>query len=363
MPPWAQQGPPAGAPRPPPPMFMAGEDLPQIPRMNLPPQPMMDSAKEDGPVSVAYGLRPSLMRIGASRPSPATAQYMDRRESERMEQLSARPRARSDIAGWVLACEDPSDTTEANRRDKRWMNVHHNEQRLVYQCISGWILMIWQNEDEFRQGIHGAHRAPRPMAWWDLRKAYDIRVDTLLMTEVQHRLAVLTNSGSRMSGAIYFCVPDPEDVHVWHDALQSLIMEACWSNVNLRDTPAHQKKRWPAACGIAQALATGREVGDLALSILFHCFDLDFDCLLKTGELMVLVRELSAAVQFNSGRAEAGDRDLAVLAAASRMTLEELFERAQEMRRKCDTRGDGRVRKDEFVQLGRAAIKGAVPWW
>merc|ERR1719221_2089899 len=135
----------------------------------------MDGAPEDGPPSVAYGMKAEILSIGQMRPCPNTNQYIHREFSVKQEAQVRQPSNSCDICGWVVATVHTSDTEGSNKESH--LNLHLNEFRIVFQCISGWILMIWRTQDEFEDGIYGARRAPRPLAWWDLRKAWDVHVE------------------------------------------------------------------------------------------------------------------------------------------------------------------------------------------
>mmetsp|Transcript_13545 Transcript_13545/g.41790 ORF Transcript_13545/g.41790 Transcript_13545/m.41790 type:complete len:382 (+) Transcript_13545:36-1181(+) len=356
--PWQPQPPWTGAP-------MVPQRLPQgmppgaplIPEMSFPPQRLMDSAPEDGPVSVAYKAQPEVVKIEQLRPCPDTRQYLHRGYSRFQERALAQPSQANDICGWVLATIHTSDHAEANRLDEEIMHVRHNDFRLVFQCISGWALMNWASQDAFEEGIHGARRAPRPLAWWDLRKAWDVKVDVgdPFTDIIAHRITVSTSSGN-----LYFCVELAENVPIWYSAIRGLIKDNAVHQVKARDTVSHQRKRWPAACGLASALAAGGGIGDRALAIAFHAYDMDCDCALQVGELMVLVTELIAGLLHVEGRAEGHDRETAVYTVGARIHEEDMFERAARFRRRCDAAGDGRVRKDDFIRFGQGAMLEAI---
>jgi len=128
---------------------------PLIPARNFPPQRQMDSAPEDGPVSVAAHSRAEVIRIFQQRPCPNTKQYAQFQPAG-LRQLQERqlgsPGHANDICGWVLAAEHGDGTD-----DSEYMDLQLDEFRRVYQCISGWILMMWRSEDDFKEGIfvHG----------------------------------------------------------------------------------------------------------------------------------------------------------------------------------------------------------------
>jgi len=349
------QGPPMGQQRSP---ARIPPDAPPVPfSANFPAQRQMDAAPEDGPVSVACCNRPEVIRTGQLYPCPDTAQYLRRDLSRFQERELAQPSHSSDICGWVMAAASFDDHPAANSLDEDVMNIRHNAFRLVFQCLSGWALMHWRSQEDFEAGIYGARRAPRPIAWWDLRKAWDVQVEVgdPETDVVAHRIVINTHQGN-----LYFLVELPDTVPTWYYGIRSIIKDNASSQVKTRDSPLHQRKRWPAACGVAQALMSGQGVGERALAITFHVFDIDYDCHLQVGELMLLIRELAAGVLFAEGRAEGQDRETAIFSASARMGEDELFERAMRFRKVCDTVGDGKVRKDGFVRCGVAAMLEAV---
>lgn len=316
--------------------------------LNLP-QPLLDTAKDDGPVSVAYGLKPQLLEIRPERPCPATKQYLHRGAARPQvhQTVNLHPRANADVCGLVVATDDPN-------------NLHGNsgkDTKLVFQCISGWILMHWSSQQDFEDGIYGARKAPRPLAWWDLRKVFDICVEVgdPDFDVAAHRITLMMHGGN-----IYFCVELPEDVPAWYNALRAVLQDSSWKHIQQIDNSANQRKRWPAAVGIAEALQEGRPIGTRALAILFHCYDVEMDCILKLGEIMLLIQEIKAGILHVSGSADAVDRTTAVDSASYRIPQDELFEKALLFRRQCDQDGDGKVRKDEFMQLGHDALLEAL---
>eukprot|EP00933_Yihiella_yeosuensis_P049549 TRINITY_DN4657_c0_g1_i1.p1 TRINITY_DN4657_c0_g1~~TRINITY_DN4657_c0_g1_i1.p1 ORF type:complete len:418 (+),score=68.04 TRINITY_DN4657_c0_g1_i1:44-1297(+) len=324
------------------------------------PQPMMDSAKEDGPVSVAFGLQPKVINIRPRYPCPNTNQYFNRflpSQSDREKAQELHPGVRSDVCGYAMAIDDPNNLQNANVSEFERMHISHNELRLVFQSISGWILMHWKTQNDFQEGIYGARRAPRPVAWWDLRRAFDIAVEA---GDQDYDLAATRITIMMQTGNVYFCLENPEDVPVWYNAIRGVIQDAAWARCSTIDTTIMQRKRWPAAVGTAEAVAQGCPVGPRALAILFYCYDLDLDGSLKLGELMVLVQELKAALIHLSGSAEGDGRDNAVQSSRSRYSLDELFEQALRFRRRCDADGDGKVRREEFIFQGQEAILDAL---
>ncbi|CAE8695054.1 unnamed protein product [Polarella glacialis] len=325
----------------------------------LPPQPMMDSAPDDGPVSVAFGLRPQLVEIRPRIPCPDTKQYIHRRVAREQEEriTGLHPRVNADVCGWVMATADPNDPL-AHCNGENLMQIPHNEFRLVFQSISGFILMHWSKQHDFEQGIYGARRAPRPIAWWDLRQAFDLCIEDgdPDYDVAPHRFTVMMKTGN-----VYFCVELAQDVPIWYNAIRAVIQDASWGHVLQIDTPASQRKRWAAACGVADALLDGRPLGERALAILYTCFDIDMDCTLRVGEIMLLIQELRGALIQLSGSAEgAAGRESAIESAMSRMPRDELFERALRFRRRVDADGNGTVSKHEFLERGHHAMLEAL---
>merc|ERR1719197_2289088 len=87
---------------------------PLMPRMQFPPQPMLDADPRDGPASVAYRLQPSLKQIRMVRPAPNTKQYFNRVEVQPEVGATMRPRD-NDICGYVQMAVDNRPDPEANR--------------------------------------------------------------------------------------------------------------------------------------------------------------------------------------------------------------------------------------------------------
>jgi len=340
-----------------------GPQDPMIPLgMIFPPQPVADSMKNDGPVSVAYNMQPEVIHIGPVRPCPQTRQYIHRGLARIQESKFTQPRHSVDICGWVMAAVDPNDAQDDNQAERNRMHIIHNPSRLVFQCISGWTLLQWHNEDDFEQGINGDRRAPRPIAWWDLRKAFDVHLE---IGDPQRDMAPYRFTLMFSTGNLYFCVELPDTVPVWHQALRNLVMDANMDRVKRVDAEVHQRKRWPAACGIARALVSGSPVGERAMAILFHCYDIDYDCNLRVGEIVMLLLEVMAGCAHAEGLAEGQDRETALMSARSRLPEDQLYDRAQVFRRSCDLRGDGKVRKDDFIRFGQGllleALAGVAP--
>jgi len=328
---------------------------PMIPARNFPPQRQMDSAPEDGPVSVAVRARAEVIRINQKWPCPQTNQYTQRQPAltQFQERQLGSPGHANDVCGWVVAAEHGDGTDDA--LDAEYMDLHLDEFRRVYQCISGWILMVWRSEEDFKEGIFGARRAPRPLGFWDLRQAWDVRFDVREASWEDEsgasKVTVMTSKGN-----VYFCVELQEDLPIWYFAIRNLIKDNYLHAIQVRDTPLQQRKRWPAAVGLAEALAMGSPICERALCITFHLYDLDCDIFLQVGELMLLIQELAAGSLASEGRAEGQDRTTAMNSVRSRLSEDDLFERAMLVRRRLDTVGDGRVRKEDFAHNGPAAL-------
>lgn len=333
---------------------------PLIPARNFPPQRHMDSAPEDGPISVAARARAEVIRIQQLRPCPNTKQYAQYQPA--VQQLQERqlgsPGHANDICGWVMAAEH-GDGTDNDNLDAEYMDLQLDSFRRVYQCISGWILMMWRSEEDYKEGIFGARRAPRPLGWWDLRQAWDVRLDVREASWEDEsgasKVTVMTSKGN-----MFFCVEFQEDLPVWYFGIRGLIKDNYLHATQVRDTPLQQRKRWPAAVGLAEALATGSPICERALCIAFHLYDLDCDLFLQAGELMLLIQEIAAGMLACEGRAEGQDRTTALNSVHSRLSEDDLFEKAILLRRRLDSVGDGRVRKEDFARTGPSAILEAL---
>mmetsp|Transcript_20706 Transcript_20706/g.57832 ORF Transcript_20706/g.57832 Transcript_20706/m.57832 type:complete len:382 (+) Transcript_20706:119-1264(+) len=345
----------------PPPTAFAMKSVPLMPRQRFPPQHVMDSDPLDGPYSVAYNLQPSVSQIASKRPSPHTPQYLRRIESKfthpAMREALAPPGHSSDVCGYVQAAFADEANAATNKEELDRFCIGHNEARLVYACISGWVLMFWRSGEDFEAGIRGARGSPRPLMWWDLREAWDVDVDFLdFRTEVcPHRIRIMMKKGN-----LYFRVEQPEDVPVWYLAIRRLVQDYAWHRVQVRDTELHQIKRWPAAKGLGNCLLTGSPIGERALAIAFHCYDIDYDCELRVGEIMVFLQELLAAMIADEGRAEGSDRNTAVMSAESRLPADELYDRAVRFQRTCCGGAMGFVKKDDFINQGYVAMLEAM---
>lgn len=332
------------------------EPVPLMPMVNFPPQPVMNSFKDDGPLSVAFRMPPaSLQGIRQKIPCPDTMTYPNRMESFMLERNITAPKHPTDICGWVQASVHAEGFETANEVEQNIMGVNHNEFRLVFQCISGWILMQWRSQEDFEEGIHGARRAPRCLAWFDLRQAFDVFVEVGDHMEelCPHRISVLMNSG-----ILFFRVELPEDVPVWYNAVRRLIQDAAIHRMRSRDTELHQMRRWPVACMIASKLRAGIPLDDETLEAAFHSFDNDYDCVLRVGELCLMVEELKAGLINASGIAEGQDRGVAILSV--RDGEDYIFDKAIQMRRICDGKGCGTVNKDDFLRFGHGALLQAM---
>lgn len=336
----------------------ATDDMPLPPMMPFPPQHIMDSGPDDGPISVAYKMHPSVQAVRMQRPAPDTHQYYSRYESWLLERQVARPHMNCDICGWVQATVEDQPNYAANNADMvEKMGIKHDNLRMCFQSISGWVLMLWRNQADFEVSMAGEPRAPRPIAWWDLRQAWDVQVELFDFNKdiCPHRICVMMNRG-----CLYFRVELPEDVPIWFSNIKRLIQESSLHQVRSRDSDTHQRKRWPAACGLGQALASGWPIGERALAIAFHCYDLDYDGGLRNGEIMLLITELVAGMIHADGRAEGEDRETAMQSAQSRIDEDDLFDRALRFRRRCQVGYTGAVKKDDFILYGHQAMLEAL---
>eukprot|EP00927_Polykrikos_kofoidii_P027270 TRINITY_DN24059_c0_g1_i1.p1 TRINITY_DN24059_c0_g1~~TRINITY_DN24059_c0_g1_i1.p1 ORF type:complete len:316 (-),score=26.72 TRINITY_DN24059_c0_g1_i1:408-1277(-) len=234
--------------------------MPLMPRMNFPPQPVMDSAPEDGPVTVAFGMQKSVRGYNPTRSCPKTSQYPFPCQAEEQRlRFKVQPKTKSDVCGYVQAA-----MTAACAKDKSTdiNTLNQSDGRMVFASITGWTLLFWQSERDFRAGIHGARRAPKPIAWFDLREVYDVNADfgSHTFDTCPHRIRVMMNHGH-----LFFRVERPEDVPVWLSAIRSLLMDASLAFIESRDSPYLKSKRWPAAKGISRQLLDGQPIGERAL--------------------------------------------------------------------------------------------------
>ncbi|CAJ1417724.1 unnamed protein product [Effrenium voratum] len=328
------------------------------------PQALLDSDPADGIVSVAYNLQKELTEIRARDPSPATLQYIHREaaiQRERQIQNECHPASDCDVCGWIMATSDPNGSYGGQHPDNDYsadrMNLHFDNFRLVFQCVSGTALMHWASQEDFKIGIFGARRAPRPLAWWDLRKAYDVVVQP---GDRNFDIAAGQFTVLMYGGNLSFAVESQQDMHIWYNAVRGVIRDAAWHQATRADRPELKRKRWHCAVGLASALLADRPVGSRALAVAFHCFDTDMDCILRLGEVMLMILDLTAALLNAAGLAEGATMDLAMASAASRLPRDLLFEKALAFRRRCDQSNDGRIGKDEFVAHGHEALLDAA---
>eukprot|EP00929_Paragymnodinium_shiwhaense_P003724 TRINITY_DN10434_c0_g1_i1.p1 TRINITY_DN10434_c0_g1~~TRINITY_DN10434_c0_g1_i1.p1 ORF type:complete len:425 (-),score=88.62 TRINITY_DN10434_c0_g1_i1:116-1390(-) len=314
-----------------------------------------DAASEDGPASVAADIRFGLQSLGQKRPPPATAQYQNRDYSGYFERgHPPMPKPGSDVCGYVQAAVAGAGNYLAqNTEESQRIGHKHHDQRIVFAAISGWTLAFWQSYEDFEAARHHGPKGPAPIHWWDLRQVQDLTVDfeDINAVECPHRLRLLM-----LKGNLYFRVEAPEDVPVWVAAIRKVVEEAGWVYVKERDTPLHQQKRWPAAVGLARAVSSGAPIGERALAIAYHLYDIDFNTELRLGEIMLLILELHAAILTCEERAEGGDRLTAVVSAESRFHRGELFLRALHFRRRCCPAQAVAIKKDGFINNGHAAI-------
>lgn len=346
----------AGTPMPmgPQAQMLARDDVPLMPMGPFPPQHIVDAGNDDGAISTAYHLQPSVQAIRMRRPCPDTPQYYSRYESWLLERQVRQPKPGNDICGWVqVAVEDQDHFGAENDYMKERMGLNLDSLRMCFQSISGWTLMLWRSQADFQMSLTADPRAPKPIAWWDLRQAWDVQVEIFDFTTdiCPHRFCVMMNKG-----CLYFRVEMPEDVPTWFRAIKHLIQDSSISHARARDTEVHQNKRWPAACGLGKALAGGWPIGERALAISFHCYDLDCDGGLRNGELMIFIQELLAGMIHADGRAVGEDRNGAVQEAASRLTDDDLFDRALRFRQVCQAGYTGAVKKDDFILYGHKAM-------
>lgn len=330
----------------------------------LRPQPLMDSDPADGPVSVAYGMKKELVEIRQKYPAPATSQYIHReasvlREKEILQEC--RPSPESDVCGWVMATADPNGSYGGDHPDNDYsadrMNLKFDNFRLVFQCVSGTALMHWASEEDFKIGIFGARRAPRALAWWDLRKAYDVVVQP---GDPSFDIAAGQFTILMYGGNLSFAVESEQDIPIWYNAVRAVIRDAAWHQATKAGGRDQQRKRWHAATGLARALLNGRPIASRALAVTFHLYDIDMDCVFRLGEVMLLIKEVYAAMIQDSGLAEGATMDLALQSSSFRLPLDMLFEKALIFRRQCDQSNDGRISKVEFARFGHEALLEAV---
>jgi len=326
-------------------------DIPIAAQLSLP-QNVLNSMEDDGPLSVAYNIEPHLAGIRPTYPAPATGQYPFRYDAKKLENFGA-IKGHEEVQGYAQASvdADAGDVMDQQAIHK----LDHSEDRLVFMVISGWALMMWRSEEDYQRGKLGARNAARPVGWWDMRQAHNVMVElgTDEMDRCPHKIAVLTKGGN-----VYFRVPYAEDVHIWYNSIRGLIRDYNYHFIRLRDTKHLQQKRWPVAIGLAQTLSRGLPMGERAMASVFHCYDIDYNCILDVGEIMVLLEEIEAGIRHDSGIAEAQDRDSAVESGMSKFEggLNEIFEKAMFFCNACDKDGNGQLRKDEFIINGQALL-------
>eukprot|EP00929_Paragymnodinium_shiwhaense_P003725 TRINITY_DN10434_c0_g1_i2.p1 TRINITY_DN10434_c0_g1~~TRINITY_DN10434_c0_g1_i2.p1 ORF type:complete len:378 (-),score=61.69 TRINITY_DN10434_c0_g1_i2:116-1249(-) len=294
------------------------------------------------------------------RPTSASASSLWGRRGHRLLQLSIRTATtRGTLSAATLLCRSQAAVAGAgnylaqNTEESQRIGHKHHDQRIVFAAISGWTLAFWQSYEDFEAARHHGPKGPAPIHWWDLRQVQDLTVDfeDINAVECPHRLRLLM-----LKGNLYFRVEAPEDVPVWVAAIRKVVEEAGWVYVKERDTPLHQQKRWPAAVGLARAVSSGAPIGERALAIAYHLYDIDFNTELRLGEIMLLILELHAAILTCEERAEGGDRLTAVVSAESRFHRGELFLRALHFRRRCCPAQAVAIKKDGFINNGHAAI-------
>lgn len=321
-------------------------------------QSILDSMENDGPLSAAYQIKPHVIGIRPQLPAPATEQYPYRYDAQKFENWFL-IKSHEEIMGYVQASIDADAGGGMDKAELDKLDLGHRGDRLVYMVVSGWAMMMWRSEEDFQRGRYGGRNAPRPIGWWDLRKAHDVAVErgTSELDKCPHRVAILTSEG-----VVYFRVPYEEDVHIWYNGVRGMIRDWNFQWIKSRDTKHHQQKRWPCAIGLAECIQRGIPMGERAMASAFHCYDIDYNCILYVGEIMMLILEVEAGIRHNQGYAEAQDRDSAMESGMSKFSggLNDVFERAMTFRNSCDKDGNGKVRKDEFMKDGQQLLSEAL---
>lgn len=331
--------------------------MPLCPRMYFPPQPFMDTDPADGPISVAYQFQPQVFSIHSKFPCPNTGQYNDRFESFFLHPAlkNTMPASnQANVCGYVQAAMNDEDGSS----DLKTFNIAMNNLRLVYASIQAWCFYLWRDIDDFHRGMSGLRGTARPIAFWDLRTAVDCDVDfgDWASEVCPHRIRIITTRGN-----LFFRVEHPEDVPIWYKAIKKVMQEWAWQHTQTVDRDLHREKRWPAARGIAKALLNTSPIGSRAMAILYHCYDIDYNNVLMVGEVMVLIQEVMAGIMCEEGRAEGEDRSVAVQCALSRFEdQEDLYDRAQKFVRRCTDATTGKIKKDNFIRFGHAALCEAL---
>lgn len=338
-------------------------------------QEFVDSMPDDGIISTAYKVRNSFLpedndergpycrgiRPVAAYAAPATPQYLDRKAAIKLE-AAQEIINHEEIEGYVQAHFDGDANSGADQNELSSYDLGYRDDRLVYLVLSGYGLMMWPTKEAYEMGKYGQRGCPRAIAWFDMKKAYDVAVQSgdHEIDHCPHRIAVKMSNG-----IVFFRVPYAgRDVEYWYHGLRGVIRDFNWAWINARDTPHHQEKRWIAAIGVAKQVETCRPIGERAMAVLFHCYDIDYDCYMRIGEIMVFILEIEAAIYHLTGMAECKERAGAVEYAMCAFSdyndkseaLNNIFERALEFRHNCDKDSNGKVSKDEFMQRGQEQL-------
>lgn len=348
-------------------------------------QEFVDSMPDDGMISAAYKVRNSFLpydndelgaysrgvRPQAAFAAPATAQYLDRRAARKLEATQTIVN-HEEIEGYVQAHFDGDANCGADQSELTEYDLGHRDDRLVYLVLSGYGLMMWPTREDYEMGKFGQRGAPRAIAWFDMKKAFDVALQSgdHEADHCPHRIAVQMSTG-----VVFFRVPHSgQDVEFWYYGLRGVIRDFNWAWIKSRDTPHHQEKRWHAAIGAAKQVETCRPIGERAMAILFHCYDLDYDCFMRVGEIMMFILEVEAAIYHLTGMAECKERDGAIEYAMctfsekkapsmnterahnSADAVDNIFERAMIFRTNCDKDGNGKISKDEFMARGHEQL-------
>lgn len=226
------------------------------------------------------GRRPLGSFSYAERPEPQTQQYANAR-------------------GWNLGVQYTKDMPPPVKMEG-WAMLHlHSGSEFealvvtkyshVYMKISGWVLQMWQNEQDVHRNTRGYSNA-RPLSWIDLRRVHGVELIKLYGEYGGHELVIHCNDGHMRLRLL-------SDGPTWQKALHKIIYA---ESLRKSKTSARKKSTKPRRARIEEILEDLRYVNKaastgetkLVMQSLFSVVDESGDGELEVTEVMSLIKEI-----------------------------------------------------------------------
>eukprot|EP00746_Dinoflagellata_sp_MGD_P017972 gnl/MRDRNA2_/MRDRNA2_141586_c0_seq1.p1 gnl/MRDRNA2_/MRDRNA2_141586_c0~~gnl/MRDRNA2_/MRDRNA2_141586_c0_seq1.p1 ORF type:complete len:645 (+),score=86.47 gnl/MRDRNA2_/MRDRNA2_141586_c0_seq1:121-2055(+) len=275
-----------------------------LPRHSVPgtERSFLSRARSSSPPAHSPG---RLVSTKSLSPNPHTRQYSekDSRKVFRDEQL---PKQNIwEIEGWAFMKMGKYESQYSNNdlftAEGMVERLYGNESSFspFYLKINGWTMNFWENIEAMKGHLAG-RRECKPVGWIDTRRAHGVS----LQKKLNEAPLVFQVSLHFSNGHLRFRVQEEGEAQRWIDALHHIVYDRSIARQVAQDTSEKRRQRFRILSQLLKDMVRTAShqrhvVHHEQAATLFRLYDVNNSNDLEIGQLLLMIKELSAARRSN----------------------------------------------------------------